>query len=86
MSDLDALATESEREKARGFVERSGLVITGALPQSEMAKLRRVMPLSQAESARLVSWADPGSWSRVSLRIVRRMVRPVRLLVLVSSW
>lgn len=66
MSDLDALATESEREKARGFVERSGLVITGALPQSEMAKLRRVMPLSQAESARLVSWADPGSWSRLA--------------------
>ena len=66
MSDLDALATESEREKARGFVERSGLVITGALPQSEMAKLRRVMPLSQAEAARLVSWADPGSWSRIT--------------------
>lgn len=66
MSDLDALATESEREKARGFVERSGLVITGALPQSEMAKLRRVMPLSQAEASRLVSWADPGSWSRIT--------------------
>lgn len=66
MSDLDALPTESEREKARGFVERSGLVITGALPQSEMAKLRRVMPLSQAEAARLVSWADPGSWSRIT--------------------
>lgn len=66
MSDLDALPTESEREKARGFVERSGLVITGALPQSEMAKLRRVMPLSQAEAARLVSWADPGSWSRLA--------------------
>lgn len=66
MSDLDALPTDSEREKARGFVERSGLVVTGALPQSEMDKLRRVMPLSQSEAARLVSWADPGSWSRIT--------------------
>ena len=65
MSDLEALPTASEREKARGFVERSGMVITGALPHSEMEKLRRVLPLSNAEAARLVSWADPGSWSRI---------------------
>ncbi len=32
MSDLEALPTESERMKARGFVERSGMVVCGALP------------------------------------------------------
>lgn len=66
MSDLESLATETEIKKAKGFVERSGMVITGALPKSEMAKLRSVLPLSEAEADRLVSWADPGSWSRIA--------------------
>lgn len=65
MSDLEALATEAEREKARGFVERAGMVITGALPAGEMEKLRRAKPISKVEADRLVSWADPGSWSRI---------------------
>lgn len=65
MSDLEALATEAEREKARGFVERAGMVITGALPAGEMEKLRRAKPISHVEANRLVSWADPGSWSRI---------------------
>lgn len=65
MSDLDALPTEEDRAKARGFVERSGMVVTGALPRAEMAKLRQAVPLSNVEADRLISWADPGSWSRI---------------------
>lgn len=68
MSDLEALPTQSERDTARGFVERSGMVITGALPRAEMKKLRQAITVSEAEAARLVSWADPGSWSRIMRR------------------
>lgn len=68
MSDLEALPTQSERDTARGFVERSGMVITGALPHAEMKKLRQAITVSEAEAARLVSWADPGSWSRIMRR------------------
>jgi hypothetical protein len=66
MSDLESLPTETERQAARGFVERSGMVITGALPHAEMEKLRQAVTVSNAEAARLVSWADPGSWSRIA--------------------
>ena len=74
MSDLEALPTESERMKARGFVERSGMVVCGALPGGEMEKLNKAVTLSRAEQARLISWADPGSWTDVGGS--RKRVRP----------
>ena len=74
MSDLEALPTESERMKARGFVERSGMVVCGALPSGEMEKLNKAVTLSRAEQARLISWADPGSWTDVGGS--RKRVRP----------
>ncbi|WP_041684457.1 hypothetical protein [Renibacterium salmoninarum] len=49
--------------KARGFVERAGMVFAGVLPRAEMDKLTAAVPLSKAEKDRLVSWADPGSWT-----------------------
>ncbi|MEV4991614.1 ATP/GTP-binding protein [Pseudarthrobacter sp. LMD1-1-1.1] len=74
MSDLEALPTESERMKARGFVERSGMVVCGALPGAEMEKLNKAVTLSRAEQARLISWADPGSWTDTGGS--RKRVRP----------
>ena len=62
MSDLLALPTESERVKARGFVERSGMVIAGGLPSAEMPMLTSAVPLSRAEQDLLTSWQDPGAW------------------------
>lgn len=62
MSDLLALPTEEDRMKARGFVERSGMVITGGLPPAEMPKLNSAVPFSRAEQDLLTSWADPPAW------------------------
>jgi len=62
MSDLLALPTESDRMKARGFVERSGMVIAGGLPGAEMPMLTSAVPLSRAEQELLTSWQDPGAW------------------------
>ncbi len=62
MSDLLALPSESDRMKARGFVERSGMVIAGGLPGAEMHMLTSAVPLSRAEQDLLTSWQDPGAW------------------------
>lgn len=62
MSDLLALPTEEERMKARGFVERAGMVIAGGLPGAEMVMLTSAVPLSRAEQDLLVSWQDPPAW------------------------
>jgi hypothetical protein len=62
MSDLEALPDEDDRMKARGFVERSGMVVCAGLPESEMPRLTRVVPFSRAEREMLVSWQDPAAW------------------------
>ena len=62
MSDLRALPTPEDYLKAKGFVERAGMVICGGLPQAEMVDLTPVIGLSQAEQAMLASWQDPPAW------------------------
>ena len=63
MSDLQALASEEDRQKARGFVERSGMVALAGLPSAEMPMLTAVVPLSDSEQQLLTSWQDPPAWS-----------------------
>nr|WP_208851910.1 ATP/GTP-binding protein [Pseudoclavibacter terrae] len=62
MSDLLALASEEDRMKAKGFVERSGMVICGGLPSAEMPQLTSAIPLSRAEQDLLIGWQDPPAW------------------------
>ena len=62
MADLQALPSEEDRMKARGFVERAGMVIMGGLPGAEMLELNRAIPLSLAEQNLLTSWQDPPAW------------------------
>ncbi|RBP98811.1 ATP/GTP-binding protein [Bifidobacterium xylocopae] len=62
MSDLLSLPEESDRMKARGFVERSGMVVCGGLPQKEIPLLNSAISMSQTEASMLASWQDPPSW------------------------
>lgn len=66
MSDLLALSTGEDRMKARGFVERSGMVICGGLPGAEMPLLTAAVPLSGAEQDLLTGWQDPPAWDPAS--------------------
>jgi hypothetical protein len=68
MSDLLALPAEEDRMKAKGFVERAGMVIAGGLPAAEMPLLTSAVPLSRAEQDLLGSWQDPPSWDPVTGR------------------
>ena len=68
MSDLMSLASEEDRMKARGFVERSGMVICGGLPGAEMPLLTSAVAMSQAEQDTLTSWQDPPAWDPMSGR------------------
>jgi hypothetical protein len=62
MSDLLALPDEADRMKARGFVERAGMVICGGLPAAEMPALRAAVGVTTAEERLLASWQDPPAW------------------------
>jgi hypothetical protein len=62
MSDLLALEHSEDRMKAKGFVERSGMVICGGLPRAEMESLTAAVPLSHEEQNMLIGWQDPPAW------------------------
>ncbi|MCW2751643.1 MAG: hypothetical protein JWR83_2753 [Aeromicrobium sp.] len=68
MADLMALPNEHDRMKARGFVERAGMVLCGGLPQSEMARLNEAVMMSHAEEQMLIGWSAPPSWDPQSGR------------------
>ncbi|WP_327299907.1 ATP/GTP-binding protein [Streptomyces sp. NBC_01197] len=62
MRDLLALPLEEDRQKAAGFVERSGMVICAGLPRDEMPRLQQVVDLSTVEQRRLTEWSTPPGW------------------------
>ncbi|MFW5421087.1 ATP/GTP-binding protein [Nocardiopsis sp. CNT-189] len=68
MSDLMALPSEEDRAKARGLVERSGMVICGGLPEAEMGMLNAAVRMSRAEQRLLASWQDPPAWDAAAGR------------------
>lgn len=64
--DLRSLADASEIAKAKGFVERSGMVIVGALPSSEFEpeNLGSILDFSDAERQMVTSWVSPEGWGQ----------------------
>jgi len=62
LADLDALATEEDRAKARGFVERSAITVMGGLPPRELARVNEITPLTEPEQELVTSWSAPDSW------------------------
>jgi hypothetical protein len=63
MADLLSLPNEEDRHKAKGFVERSGVVLCGGLPMAELTALDQVVSLSRREREMITEWSAPGSIS-----------------------
>jgi hypothetical protein len=62
LADLDALATEEDRAKARGFIERSAITVMGGLPPRELARVHEITPLTGPEQELVTSWSATDSW------------------------
>ena len=62
LADLEALPDPDDQAKARGLVERAGMVICGGLPDAEMPGLSAIVGLSARERDLLTSWVSPPSW------------------------
>lgn len=99
MSDLMSLATEAERIKAAGFVERSGMVVLAGLPGKERALLAQAgITLTDKESTLLASWSapptfdvrsghegDPPGLGRVLVKVGGRPGVPVKVTLVPSE-
>jgi hypothetical protein len=59
LDDLDALPTDEDRAKARGFFERAAIKILAALPGRELDRIGQITRLSTPERELVSSWAAP---------------------------
>jgi hypothetical protein len=67
MADLRALRNPEDRDKAKGFIERAGLLICGGLPAQEVDELSEIVAFSRAERQQVTSWSTPPGWDVASL-------------------
>ena len=63
LKDAESLGTEADKAKARGFVERAGMVVCAGLPKAEMQDLGQIVGLSQREIELVSSWSSPPGWA-----------------------
>lgn len=66
--DMEALPTEEDRKTAMGFIERSGMVITGGLPVDELDRLTGKLSFSSAEAEMITSWSKGAPTKRSRTR------------------
>jgi hypothetical protein len=62
LDDLNALPTEADRSKARGFVDRCAITFLAGLPMRELDQVAQIVPLSDGEKAMVASWSSPETW------------------------
>ncbi len=62
LNDLEALPTEEDRAKARGFIDRCAITVLAGLPLRELRQVSQITPLTEPEMAMIKSWAAPESW------------------------
>jgi hypothetical protein len=62
LADLDALPTEEDRAKARGFIDRCAIKILGGLPPRELTRLAGIVPMTGPEQQLVASWSAPDSY------------------------
>ena len=62
LADLDALPTEEDRAKARGFIDRCAITVCAGLPPRELARVTQVTPMTEPEQQLVASWSAPESY------------------------
>jgi len=62
LTDLDALATEEDRAKAKGLAARNGIKVWGGMDDAELRRVSEISPLTDRERALLASWQAPPTW------------------------
>jgi hypothetical protein len=62
LDDLNALPTEADRAKARGFIDRCAITVLAGLPMRELDEVSRIVPMSEQEKLMVASWSSPETW------------------------
>ena len=66
--DMESMGSAADNMKARGFAERSGIVVTAGLARPDLRALSEIKPMSEVEIDAVAAWSTPEDWTQ---RVVR---------------
>jgi hypothetical protein len=61
VDDLESMPNSEDVAKAKGFIQRSSIVICAALSADEVKKLNEIVRFSKVERRLIESWSSPSS-------------------------
>jgi hypothetical protein len=64
LKDMESMASEADARKARGFAERSSIVVTAGLSKEDLRALSEVKRMSEVEINTVASWSTPAGWKQ----------------------
>jgi hypothetical protein len=77
LKDYTSLESEADQQKALGFAERSGVVVTAGLAEPDLRELSTIKRLSEREIATVAAWSTPQGWqSRMTIDPTTGLTRP----------
>lgn len=68
LKDLQSMASAADNMKARGFAERSGIVVTAGLAKEDLRALSEVKRMSEIEITTVAGWSTPPGWRQRMVR------------------
>lgn len=76
LRDMQSMTSDADNMKARGFAERSGIVVTAGLAKEDLRALSEVKRMSEVEIATVASWSTPPGWRPRTIRGADGRTRP----------
>ena len=76
LRDMQSMSSDADNLKARGFAERSGIVVTAGLAKEDLLALSEVKRMSAVEIATVAGWSTPPGWRSRQVRDDDGRTRP----------
>lgn len=76
LRDMQSMSSDADNLKARGFAERSGIVVTAGLAKEDLLALSEVKRMSDVEIATVAGWSTPPGWRSRQTRDEDGRTRP----------
>ncbi|MFY0407936.1 ATP/GTP-binding protein [Solicola sp. PLA-1-18] len=68
LKDMESMTSAADARKARGFAERSSIVVTAGLAMDDLRALSEVKRMSEVEMRTVASWSTPAGWKQPMIR------------------
>ena len=76
LRDMTSMESAADNIKARGFAERSGIVVTAGLAKEDLRALSEVKRMSEVEIDTVAGWSTPPGWRPRTVRGADGRTRP----------